>query len=331
MGRFSRALVFGLFLTLFSCVDEECREVPQVEVKTPLTIDRLDLELFRSESQGQVIDVLRTNPGFSRYFLDTDQYPSDEIVARKLYGLINDPFVDTLYNETQKVYSDLDWLAQDLADAFARIESYYPQFETPRVQAAITGLYKDLLISDSLVVIGLDHFLGNTSKYKPLDVPDYILRRYDQDHMSSIIISFMAGWFNSTNYEDKTMLAEMIDYGKSFYFVSQILPCVEERFIIGYTEQEWKDANDNDGIIWANLIENELLFETDQVLKNKFLGERPNIFEIGDRCPGRVGRWVGWEIVNLYMEQNPEITLTELMAESDANKIFQSSKYKPRN
>ncbi len=331
MGRFERFLFFGLLLMHAACTQEGCREVPQIETSGPIVIDRIDHQLFTTNDQEEITQLLRNNPGFSRYFLDTDQYPTDQIVARKLYGLINDPYIDTLYSDTQSVYGDLSWLAQDLSDAFARINSYYPQFKTPKVQAAVTGLYKDLLISDSLVVIGLDHFLGSSSKYKPLDVPDYILRRYDQDHMSSIIISFIAGWFNNTNYEDKTMLAEMIDYGKSFYFVGQVLPCIEERFIIGYTEQEWQDANDNDGIIWANLIENELLFETDQVLKNKFLGERPNIFEIGDRCPGRIGRWVGWEIVNLYMEQNPQLSLVDLMAESDANKIFQSSKYKPRN
>lgn len=331
MGRLGSFLFVVLVVFLLGCSEETCRDVPELEVQQPIAIERLDQRLFSLENQEQVNQLLRGNPGFSRYFLDTDQYPSDQIVANKLFGLINDPSIDTLYKETQSNYKELDWLAQDLANAFARMSDYYPQFQSPKVQTVITGLYKDLLITDSLVVIGLDHFLGAESKYKPLEVPDYILRRYDQEHMVPIIISFMAGWFNQTNYSDKTMLAEMVDYGKSFYFVSQILPCVEERLIIGYTTQEWQDANDNDGVIWANLIENELLYENDHVLKNKFLGERPNIFEIGDRCPGRIGRWVGWEIVKTYMEQNPDMTLTDLMAEKDANKIFQSSRYKPRN
>lgn len=331
MGRLGNLLFVSAVIFLLGCAEDSCREVPEIEVSEPIEIDRLDQKLFSLESQDQITQLLRDNPGFSKYFLDTDQYPSDQLVARKLFGLIRDPYIDTLYSETQERYGNLDWLAQELADAFTRMNYYYPRFKTPKVQTAVTGLYKDLLISDSLVVIGLDHFLGTDSKYKPLDVPDYILRRYDEQHMSSIIISFMAGWFNQTNYNDKSMLAEMIDYGKSFYFVSHILPCIDERLIIGYTEQEWQDAKSNDGIIWANLIENELLYETDHVLKNKFLGERPNIFEIGDRCPGRIGRWVGWEIVKTYMDQNPAITITELMAEKEANKIFQSSRYKPRN
>ena len=268
MVRLGNFLFFGLVIFLMGCSQDTCRDVPEIGIEQPLTIERLDKQLFSLDNQDQVSQLLRSNPGFSRYFLDTDQYPSEEIVARKLFDLVNDPFIDTLYAETQRSYSDLDWLAQDLANAYARISYHYPQFQAPKTQTAITGLYKDLLITDSLVVIGLDHFLGNESKYKPLDVPDYILRRYDQQHMVSIIISFMAGWFNQTNYADKTMLAEMIDYGKSFYFVSQILPCIEERLIIGYTAQEWRDANDNDGIIWANLIENELLYENDHVLKN---------------------------------------------------------------
>ena len=331
MGRLGNLLLGVAVICWQGCAEDSCREVPATELSQQVQIERLDQKLFGLDDQEEVTQLLQTNPGFSKYFLDTDQYPSDQIVARKLVGLINDPYIDTLYRETQEKYEDIDWLAQELTGAFSRIAYHYPQFEAPRVQTAITGLYKDLLITDSLIVIGLDHFLGTDSKYKPLDVPDYILRRYDDQHMTAIIVSFIAGWFNQTNYEDKSMLAEMVDYGKSYYFVSQILPCIEERFIIGYTAQEWKDAKENDGIIWANLIENELLYETDHVLKNKFLGERPNIFEIGDRCPGRIGRWVGWEIVKTYMKQNPDLTLTDLMAEQNANKIFQSSRYKPRN
>ena len=63
---------------------------------------------------------------------------------------------------------------------------------------------------------------------------------------------------------------------------------------------------------------------------NKYIGERPNIPEIGKQCPGRIATWVGWQIVRKYMEEHPQVSLQQLMEEKDAQKIFQQSKYKPR-
>ena len=92
-----------------------------------------------------------------------------------------------------------------------------------------------------------------------------------------------------------------------------------------------KLVNENQEIIWANLIENELLYERNDYMKNKFIGERPNVSEISENCPGRVGAWLGWEIVKKYMDKNSDVTISELMAETDAHKIFQMAKYRPKN
>ena len=44
--------------------------------------------------------------------------------------------------------------------------------------------------------------------------------------------------------------------------------------------------------------------------------------------PGRLGVWLGWRIVESYMEHNEEVTLQELIAEGDAQKILENSYYK---
>ena len=124
------------------------------------------------------------------------------------------------------------------------------------------------------------------------------------------------------------MLAEMIDYGKSYYLLGKILPCTPGNILIGYSEEEWEDIYENDAIIWANFVQNEWLYETDHTMKQRFLGERPNVYEIGDKCPGRIGRWVGWEIVEAYAERTGA-SVQDIMAETDFNKIFTESKYKP--
>jgi gliding motility-associated lipoprotein GldB len=330
MKKYFRLSLLGLVL-LLACNEDKCRESSVQSDPAKLDIERLEKVLFKAKSADQVEAIFRNNPGFAIGFLDSDQYPSNAIVAQRFFNLINNPSIDTLYQEVEAEYNNFDRIENQIAGAFGKLQKIYPQTTVPKIQTVVTGLYRDISFSDSLIVIGLDHFLGENAKYKPLDVPDYIYKRYSKQHMSSIIMSFIAGQFNKSNLEDKTMLAEMIDYGKTYYMVSELLPCIPENIIIGYTDKEWSDSKANDDIIWANIIENELLYEVNHTKKNKFMGERPNVFEIGEDCPGRIGRWVGWQIVNAYMKQNPQTTIQELMDMTNAQTIFEKSKYKPRN
>ena len=114
MGRLGNLLLGVAVICWQGCAEDSCREVPATELSQQVQIERLDQKLFGLDDQEEVTQLLQTNPGFSKYFLDTDQYPSDQIVARKLVGLINDPYIDTLYRETQEKYEDIDWLAQEL-------------------------------------------------------------------------------------------------------------------------------------------------------------------------------------------------------------------------
>ncbi len=88
---------------------------------------------------------------------------------------------------------------------------------------------------------------------------------------------------------------------------------------------------DHEDVIWASFLENEVLFETNHFVKDKFISERPKTYEIGENCPGRIGRWVGWRILDSYTRNNPEVTFKEVMDNDNALKIFEVSKYKPVN
>ncbi|MNL23930.1 hypothetical protein D3C87_1453440 [compost metagenome] len=50
--------------------------------------------------------------------------------------------------------------------------------------------------------------------------------------------------------------------------------------------------------------------------------------EIDNDSPGRVGAWIGWQMVRSYMKNN-NVTLPELL-KTDNKEIFEKSKYKPK-
>ncbi|MDF1518362.1 MAG: gliding motility lipoprotein GldB, partial [Lutibacter sp.] len=51
--------------------------------------------------------------------------------------------------------------------------------------------------------------------------------------------------------------------------------------------------------------------------------------DIDKESPGRIGVWLGWQIVSAYMTNNNDVTLQQLL-QTDAEEIFNKSKYKPK-
>lgn len=315
-------------LLLAACGEDVCRDEHLIEGKeVDIKVERLEDKLFQAERPEEVTAFLAENPTFSRYFLHSDQYPSDTVLAQKIYSLTSDPFIDTLYDETIDAYSDLQDLEGDLEMVFGKLQALYPETKTPVLQTAVTGLYNDLFISDSLIMVGLDFFIGEGASYRPLEVPAYILRRYDPVHLPAIITKVLAGTYVAPG-KTGTLLSEMIDFGKTYFLTSRLLPCTPDSILIGYTPREIELSRENEHIIWANFVENEVLYETSHITKRRFLGERPNVYEISQECPGRIGAWIGWQIVESYMDNN-DVTIRQLMEETDHEKIFRQSGYKP--
>src|SRR5690606_13444008 len=112
----------------------------------------------------------------------------------------------------------------------------------------------------SLIVVGLDYYLGKEGRYRP-KLYEYLLRKYDpEDIVPSVMLVYgIDERFNKTNISDKTVLADMVAYGKSFYFAKRMLPCVPDSTLISYTRQEIEGSRKNQDLIWARFIESEVL------------------------------------------------------------------------
>ena len=59
------------------------------------------------------------------------------------------------------------------------------------------------------------------------------------------------------------------------------------------------------------------------------MNEGPKTPALGNESPGFIGQFVGWQIVKKWMDKNEDISLDVLM-KTNAKKIFNEAKYKPR-
>ncbi len=329
--RITGILTFILLSIFFiACNKNKCIDAPDVlSVEVSVNIERLDKKLHKIPTKNDLEEVIKKNEVFGESFLNLSEYPMPGFIVDRFYNLMNDPGIDSLFIEVDRTFGDMEDIRLQFEDAFRYLKFYYPDAKIPKIKTVVTGIAHDLYISDSLIIIGLDYYLGPKGKYQPMSVPGYILGRYQKEYLVPQIMLMYSNYFNKTDYNDKTALADMVYYGKAFYMAKNLMPCTSDSLFTGYTEFQTTDIEEHEPVIWASFLENEVLYEKNPFIKDKFLSERPITIEIGENCPGRIGRWIGWRIVQKYALQYPEMTLPELMQQSDAQKFFNESKYKP--
>nr|MBI1232015.1 gliding motility lipoprotein GldB [Cytophagales bacterium] len=303
---------------------EEIRAIP-----ISVSIERLEKAFFEASSPDDIRMLLDKYPTFSDSYLLENEFESKEALAEEIFKIHNDPGMQELYTEVVGHFPDTQQLEDDIEDAFKAISYYYPDFTPPKVYTYVSGFTTDIFLSEEILVIGLDFFLPSDHRFQPVELPTYMARRYDRDHLVPMIVTAISSAYNKTDLSDNTLLAEMIFYGKSYHFTKTILPCTPDEFIIGYTSEDVRASYANEKLIYAHFVENELFFETNPFVIRKYTGEAPFTDEISLDAPGRLGRWMGWNIVDDY-QANADLTLQELMAEADAVTIFRQSGYKPR-
>ena len=85
----------------------------------------------------------------------------------------------------------------------------------------------------------------------------------------------------------------------------------------------------NEAHVWAAIISNRMLFTTDGKLIRSFMADGPFTAEFSKDAPARLGEWLGWQIVRKYFENQPNLSLQDVMTEKDPQKILNISGYKP--
>jgi hypothetical protein len=308
--------------------------------KIQLDFVRVDRLLAEAKNVQTIDSLLKKHQEITvGYF----QCPPEKspFLAKDLFSLFQNPDLHKFYLQSQEAnFYGGDRLERELTVAFQRIFDEFPQTKTPKIRTVFSGFgglsaefsAQNMVVTDSLIIIGLDFFMGKKGLYMPPNVYDYQIRKLEPAALVGQVVLQYSAFFNQQNPEDQTLLSDMIWYGKSYVFTKKVLPNVADTLLFGYTTKELAESNAFQGEVWEHFIDNSLLFKKDEVTKTKYLGERPKTPEIGPACPGSIGRWLGWVIVNQYMAQNPKINLPKLMANQEANKLFLASGYrgKPR-
>jgi hypothetical protein len=175
-------------------------------------------------------------------------------------------------------------------------------------------------------------FLGRDYlNYDKISIPAYKRVRFVPDAAPAELMRAIGRhMLMQSPVRPETMLDHMIHQGKLLYFIDAMLPAYPDSIKIYYTagQEEW--ARRNEGPSWAFMLNNEMLFNTDRQLIQKFTGDTPFTAPFSNDSSPRMGIYLGWQIVREYMRRNPEVSLHELLFDkTDAREILSKSRYKP--
>lgn len=331
-------LIFLCVLTFFSCKRQSKPDISGIKLE--IRIERFDQELWEAKAKEITLTdhLLRRkyDPFYDDYIhriVGNADYTGPEILST----LYKDQAYTDLNQEKDSIFRDLRPTEAQLSKTFRYIKYYYPQVQIPRFISFVSGFAVQTPIGDHYLGIGLDMFLGKDSKfYKGIvkSVPFYLSRRFSPEYIvPRLTETFAREELFPENDDNHTMLSKMIANGKILYFMDQVLDdTVRDEIKIGYTDKQLAWCKKYEGEIWAYFMENNLLFETDYQKIQMYLSEAPFTPGLGEKNESapKLGIWIGWQIVRQYMAAHPDVSLPQLMAEKDAQKIVNAAKYKPK-
>jgi gliding motility-associated lipoprotein GldB len=317
MKKYLLLVVFCLIL--LSCDKKNKVEKAVAKIPLDIKVERFDQVFFESKPK----DLPKIKKQYPFFF------PAgipDSVWINK----IQNPLWRELYAEVQKKYKNIEPVRAELITLFKHVKHYFPKTKTPKVITVIAEMdYNNKVIyADSLVIISLELYLGKAHKF--YEFPKYIKQNFEQRQMMpDVVSSFSATKINLG--KDKTLLNQMMYYGKQLYLKDLLLPDYTDAEKMGYTPKEISWCQENETYIWRYFLENELLYNAEPKLSSRFISPAPFskfYLEIDNESPGQVGAWIGWQMVRSFA-QNNDISVEDLL-KMDAKELFKKSKYKPK-
>jgi hypothetical protein len=326
-------IVFSIGMLFVSCNPTKRKaniEGQDIVKKQPIEIHRYEKAIFNIDQNNLKSGLSHLYPEY-KFFLGNDW--QDTMNLLRMYNFITDKNIRELYDLVIKRYPDTVQLQKELQQAFDHIQYYYPERKLPVVYTFVSGLDFEfpVIYADTVMAISLDLFLGNdVIAYRKAGIPEYKIAVFTREHVLPECMLSVADSLVKRNENNQSLLDQMIAAGKALYFLDVVLTGTNDEIKIGYPVEKLKWCIENEGNIWAFLIGNQLLYSSDPQQTGKLMVDAPFTSGFVTESPGRLGEWIGWQIVRMYMKENPTVTLQDLMKDTDAQAILKGSKYKPQ-
>lgn len=308
-------------------------EVNKIERQMNIRIKRYEKDLFSLDTNHLAEGLQRISKEYPSLLIE-DGVWNDSIMLEQLNGYISDPIIREVYLDVMRKFPNLDDIESELNKALSYYLYYFPDATVPSFYSLVPGLNNEMPTVygyDDDIFIHLDMFLGKDYKnYSEIGMPLFVSQRCDKKYIAMECFSKALAYKYLPQKAPVSLLDNMIYEGKRYYFTEMMFPDKEECDVIEYTSEKYDWAKLNHGKVWSYIIEKDLLFSKQNEIIRQFVDDTPFTKPFTNDSPGRMGSFIGWKIIQAYMENNPDVSLQSMMQDTDSQSILNKSGYKPK-
>jgi len=321
-----------MLFSFLSCSGQSANNQVFEEVST-LSIVRFDkdLHLYLQNADNANLKMLENKyknflPAFGRITINNSDSYKPEFYSR-LKQYFSNQMLSKIYDDALNKFADVTPYEKELAIADNSISEYFPGKKLPMLFTHVSGFKENVIILNGVISISTDKYLGS-------DYPAY--KQFFEDYQriqmqpEMIVRDYLKAWLLSDMVQaqkNPSLLDGIIKEGKVLYILSKLLPDWTPENLISYTTEQLTWCKDNEKTIWNTVVKKNHLFEQDYQLINKYVNEAPYTATLTTESPGRVGCWLGWQIINSYISNN-KVSLSQLITD-DAQQILKNAGYNP--
>lgn len=344
MNSFYMKLYFKILLVIFAVLFSGCHKkdkvaVPKLSKEQTSKIKNVKLEVYRYEKDLFALDVNRLPDGIAKLYgkypenlIAKDSWKNEQMMAG-LKGYLTDPTIKAVYKEVSKQYSSMDDIIKELQDAFKIYLKHFPNDAVPKIYTLVPGMNFEMpsvFGYDNDIFICIDMYLGKDFKYYAYaGMPKFISERCERKYMATDCFTKGLAYKHLPEKTLITSLDNMIFEGKKLFVTQTCFPDKKEQDILGYSDAKYEWAVKYQQQVWQYLVEKNMLYSKDEDVVRRLVDETPFTRDFGNQSPGRLGAYLGLQIVKSFMRNHSEITLQNLLQMTDSQKLLNDSYYKP--
>ena len=342
---YSILIILSSFLWI-SCGNDEVKriapDVSGIEAKVDLVrYDKALAAMDATDPASAYLKVLTQYPNMTDlYFkqLIRLHHSDHDTFNNRLAQFLTDDRITVLSDTVAQIYASAADIEKDLQAAAKYLKHYFPEKELPRFYTLFSEFsYQTFIFEDQegkdAIGIGLDMFLGDDFDYKKIDpgntaFSDYLTRTYNREHLVKkaieMIVVDLLGQAPGKRFVDK-----MIHQGKKQYILEHLLPSEPDSILWEYTaeQMDWVKAQELE--MWDFFLEQNLMYETSHLKIAHYLEPAPSSKGMPEIAPGRTAVYIGYKMVRSFMNRKPDMSLRDLVAYKDSQKLMEQAKYKP--
>lgn len=290
------------------------------------TMDTLRLDVSLQKLAGQV-------PFFTQDFLYNILATSPQTAVKDVPQFMR--AYQSMYKQASTQFASIKTEEAAIKEGLKYVKYYFPEYKLPVKLITFIGPINSFgnIITIDALAIGLQMYLG---KNDPIYVseegqslyPIYVSRRFERSYMATNCMKNIMDDMFPLQDAGAPLCEQMVEAGKRLYFLKQVQPNTPDSIVTGYTAAQLEGCYKSEKDIWSFFVQNNLLFQKDPSLIGDYMTDGPKTAVFGDASPGFIGQFVGYQIVEAWLQKNKGLSLAKVM-QTPAKIIFEQAKYKP--